>query len=72
MILDFPIDIRIRLVELKFFLLLPDFANSLPSWLSQQTKLSKPTGQKISKVQILNNLGFIVSDLMYIIKSGNT
>ena len=50
MIADFPIDISIRLAELKYFLLLPDFANSLPCWLSQQ------------------NLGFIVSDLMYIEK----
>ena len=35
MIPDFPIDIRIRLAELKKNLLLPDFANSLPCWLSQ-------------------------------------
>ena len=34
MIPDLPIDIRIRLAELNFFWLLPDFANSLPSWLS--------------------------------------
>ena len=32
---DFPIDIRIRLAELNFFLLLPDFANFLPCWLAQ-------------------------------------
>ena len=36
MIPDLPIDIRIRLAELNFFLLLPDFANYLPYWLSQQ------------------------------------
>ena len=35
MIQDFPIDIRIKLAELNFFLLLPDFANFLPSWLAQ-------------------------------------
>ena len=35
MIPDFPIDIRIRLVELIFFLLLPAFANFQPSLLAQ-------------------------------------
>ena len=38
MIPDFPIDIRIRLAELIFFLLLlllPDFANFLPCWPAQ-------------------------------------
>ena len=55
MIPDFPIDIRIILAELNFFLLLPDFANSLPCWLSQQN-------------WIPNNLGFIVSDLPYLSK----
>ena len=30
MIPDFTVDIRIRLAELKLFLLLPDFANFLP------------------------------------------
>ena len=32
---DFSIDIRIRLAELNFFLLLPIFANFLPCWLAQ-------------------------------------
>ena len=50
MIPDFPIDIRIRLAELKFFLLLPDFANFLPCWLVS-AKLTQLTGQKISKVR---------------------
>ena len=35
MIPDFSIDIRIRLAELKFFMLLPVFANFLPCWLAQ-------------------------------------
>ena len=48
MIPDFPIDIRIRLAELKFFLLLPDFANSLPCWLSQQNWASQQ-GRKLAK-----------------------
>ena len=35
MIPDFPHNIRIRLDHLKFFLLRPDIAKSLPCWLSQ-------------------------------------
>ena len=35
MILDFPHNIRIRLAQLKFCLLHPDVAKSLPCWLSQ-------------------------------------
>ena len=50
MIPDFPIDIRISLAELNFFLLLPDFANFLPCWLVS-AKLTQLTGQKISKVR---------------------
>ena len=45
---DFPIDIRIRLAELKIFLLLPDFANSLPCWLSQENCASQQ-GRKLAK-----------------------
>ena len=50
MIPDFPIDIRIKLAELKTKLLFPDFANLLPCWLVS-VKLTQPTGQKISKVR---------------------
>ena len=45
---DFPIDIWIRLVELNFFLLLPDFPNSLPCWLSHQNWASQ-LGRKLAK-----------------------
>ena len=44
MIPDFPHNIRIRLAQLKFFLLRPDVALSLPCWLSQfrKAKLRQP------------------------------
>ena len=48
MIPDFPINIRIRLAELKFFLLLPDVANSLPCWLAQFCWASQQ-GKKLAK-----------------------
>ena len=53
MIPDFPHNIRIRLAWLKFFLLRPDFAKSLPCWLSQFSfsKLRQPTGQRQSNVR---------------------
>ena len=50
MIPDFPIDIRIRLAELKKKMLLPDFANFLP-FLPVSVLLTQPTGQRISKVR---------------------
>ena len=49
MIPDFPHIIKIRLAPLKFFLLRPDFAKSLPCWLSQL--LRQPTGQRFCKVR---------------------
>ena len=47
MIPDRPHNIRIRLAELNFLLLLPDVAKSLPCWLSQfwKAQLRQPTGQ---------------------------
>ena len=53
MIPDFPHNIRIRLVWLKFFLLRPDVALSLPCWLSQFSfsKLRQSTGQRQSNVR---------------------
>ena len=50
---DFPHNIRIRLAQLKFFLLRPDVAKSLPCWLSQfrKAELSQPTGQRQSNVR---------------------
>ena len=53
MIPDFPHNIRIRLAQLKFFLLRPDVAKSLPCWLShfRKAKLRQPTGQRLSKVR---------------------
>ena len=65
MIPDFPIDIRIRLAELNFFLLLPDFANSLPCWLSQQNwashqgrKLAK-SGSNKKKIQFCQSYSYV-------------
>ena len=54
MISDFPHNIRIRLAQLKFFLLPPDVAKSLPCWLSQFSfsKLRQPTGQRLSNVRM--------------------
>ena len=45
MIPDFPIDIRIRLAELKFFLFLPDFANFL-SCLSKTKQANRAENQQ--------------------------
>ena len=52
MIPDFSHNIRIRLAQLEFFLLPPDFAMSLPCWLSQfwKAKLRQPTRQRLSRV----------------------
>ena len=51
MIPDFPHNIRIRLAQLNFFLLLPDVG--LPCWLSQfrKAELRQPTGQRLSNVR---------------------
>ena len=46
---DFPIDIRIRMAELKFFC--PFLTLLFSALLAVSAKLSKPTGQKISKVR---------------------
>ena len=53
MIPDFPHNIRIRLAQLKLFLLHPDVAKSLPCWLSQfrKAKLRQSTGQRLSNVR---------------------
>ena len=53
MIPDFPINIRIRLAKLKFFLLHPDVAKALPCWMSQfrKAKLRQLTGQKLRNVR---------------------
>ena len=53
MIPDFPHNIRIRLAQLKFFLLPPDIAKSLPCWLSQFSfsKLRQPTWQRLSNIR---------------------
>ena len=67
---DFPIDIRIRLADLKFFLLLPDFANSLPCWLPQQNWASQQ-GRKLAKLgsnKRMFNSAYLI--LMSIEKSG--
>ena len=70
MIPDFPIDIRIRLVELKKKMLLPDFAN-FSALVAVSAKLSKPTRQKISKVRKQQkNFNFANLILMSIGKSG--
>ena len=61
MIPDFPIDIRIRLAELKFFLLLPDFANFLPCWPAQFLYHKYPSIGSI----------FCLYDLYYSIRSTN-
>ena len=50
MIADFPIDIRIRLAELKKKMLLPDFAE-FSAWLACSVLMRQPTGQRISKVR---------------------
>ena len=60
---DFPIDIRIRLAELKKKLLLPDFANFLPCWLAQSRELAKSGSNK-------KNFNFANLILMSIGKSG--
>ena len=61
---DFPYDIRIRLAQLKIFLLLPDVAKSLPCWLAQFSfsKLRQPTGQRLSNVRMQkkNSIGPIL------------
>ena len=68
MIPDFPHDIGIRLAWLKFFLLRPGVANSLPCWLSQFSfsKLRQPTGQGQSNVRMQqkNQLGQSYSYIM--------
>ena len=50
---DFPHNIGIWLAQLKFFLLHPDVAMSLPCWLSQfrKAKLRQPTGQRLNNVR---------------------
>ena len=70
MIPDFPIDIRIRLAELKKKLWLLDFANFLPCWLSQQNWASQQ-GRKLAKSGS-NNFFFNSANLilMSIGKSG--
>ena len=85
MIPDIPIDIRKRLAGLKNFLLLPDFANFLPSKTEQANMAENLQSQEATKkiqfcqsysyvnskvwyhqIWIQNNLGFMVSGLMYV------
>ena len=70
MIPDFLIDITIILVELNFFLLLPDFANFLPCWLAQfcqDSQQGRELAKSVSNKKNLNSANLI---LMSIGKSG--
>ena len=71
MIPDFPIDIRIRLAELKFFLLLPDFANFLPGWPaqfwwdSQQGRELAKSGSKKKEIQFCQSYSYVNRKVWY-------
>ena len=58
---DFPLNMRIRLAQLKFCLLHPDVAKSLPCWLShfRKAELRQLTWQRLSdvRVQQKNSIG---------------
>ena len=70
MIPDFPINIRIRLAELKKKMLLSDVANSLPCWLPQFCRAGQQ-GRELattgSNIFFFNSANLI---LMLIGKSG--
>ena len=71
MIPDFPINIRIRLVELIFFLLLPNFANSLPcllsqqNWASQQGRKLAKSGSNKKKFQFCKSYSYVYRKVWY-------
>ena len=77
MIPDFPYNIRLRLARLKFFLLHPDIAKSLPCWLSQfnfsclaETANREETEQCQDPTKKINqaNLNFIIRGKSGVIK----